>query len=168
MKINICLEGAPSLSQVCNEVKFPLTEETKQRITDLLDTLLANKNAIGVASPQIGYNDCALVYRVFPNTPPIIMINPVIVKHKDEKALAFEMCLSFPRQIYKVNRWTNITVKYQDLDGRINKWKARDFEARVIQHEMDHLIGQNWPKDAVCLSKAETDILLGPEVKPEV
>lgn len=149
------------LYEVSRPVTWPLTDEVKGVIQDLKDTLDATKHATGVAAPQIGSNVNIIIYRT-DKVKPTIMINPRIVKARDmETTPKFEMCLSFPQQIYSVKRYKNISVYFEDESGDSYVLKYRGLEARILQHETDHLIGMNIPQRGDKLDEATTLALLG-------
>ena len=70
----------------------------------------------------------------------LALINPKITRKKGRE-FDEEGCLSFPGIQADVERWIEITVTYQDLDGKEQTLKATDLLARIIQHELDHLEG---------------------------
>lgn len=69
------------------------------------------------------------------------LINPQIVKFEGGTSRDFEGCLSVPDIYGKVTRYNKIRVKALDIEGNEIRLKARDFLARVIQHEIDHING---------------------------
>ena len=108
-------------------------------LDDLIDTLDANReHCVGMAANMIGYNKCILVY-INKNEKIEYMINPTIIKCEDEY-LAKEGCLSL-EGIRETKRYNKIKVEYYN-----NKFQKRlkvfnDFEAEIIQHEIDHFSG---------------------------
>lgn len=98
----------------------------------------------GLAAPQVGIELKLLVLN--PTADPndrsqeMVLVNPKVTSRKGSEWEA-EGCLSFPGIHAEVERYTNITVSYQDLDGKPQELRAEGFLARVIQHEMDHLSG---------------------------
>lgn len=71
----------------------------------------------------------------------IALLNPQIVKFEGSITKDFEGCLSVPNIYGKIKRHSKIRVKAMDIEGKEIRFKARDFLARVIQHEIDHLNG---------------------------
>lgn len=69
------------------------------------------------------------------------LINPQIIKFEGGTSKDYEGCLSVPDIYGKVSRYNKIRVKAIDIDGNEIRFKARDFLARVIQHEIDHING---------------------------
>jgi peptide deformylase len=71
----------------------------------------------------------------------VVMINPEIIEFSKEEAIDEEGCLSIPNVIWNVKRPVNIVVKYLDLYGKQKTKKLKWYNARIVQHEMDHLDG---------------------------
>ena len=69
----------------------------------------------------------------------IVLVNPVIAKSSKIKETDEEGCLSFPGIYAEVQRPVSVKVKAQDLQGKKISLQLKDFEARVFQHEFDHL-----------------------------
>lgn len=98
-----------------------------------------NKEALGLAAPQINVNSRVIL--AYLGTKWVIMINPVIEKFSEEKNLDEEGCLSVPGEYGKVWRSTHITVNFLDEKGLKKKLSLSNLDARVVQHEVDHLDG---------------------------
>jgi peptide deformylase len=98
----------------------------------------------GLAAPQVGIDKKLLVLNPSGDKSKreeeLALVNPRILKKKGRE-WDDEGCLSFPGIRAEVERHVDITVVYQDLDGKEQSLKASGFLARVIQHEMDHLEG---------------------------
>jgi peptide deformylase len=96
---------------------------------------------VGLAAPQLGISQRLLVYRVGPDAPVIALANPEIEwASKDEEYLD-EGCLSIPGILVDVERPVHVRVRARDEHGEERVVEASGLEARVIQHEMDHLDG---------------------------
>jgi peptide deformylase len=101
---------------------------------------------VGLAAPQLGVLkrviviDCSLSQRPCRNHGRICMVNPEIISASGE-VLGREGCLSVPEWVATVPRAKTITVAYQNVLGENQTLEASGFEARVIQHEIDHLDG---------------------------
>jgi peptide deformylase len=103
--------------------------------------LMHDAMGIGLAATQVGAMHRVLVYRVEPDAPVAALENPVIEwKSKDEEN-AEEGCLSLPGVLVEVERPVHIRVKGLDERGDALWIEASGLEARVIQHEVDHLDG---------------------------
>jgi len=101
---------------------------------------------VGIAAPQLGEMlrivtvDCSLGLHPCKNHGRLLMVNPEII-YQSGKALGREGCLSVPEWVATVSRSKKVTVRYQDIHGQCHEVSATGFEARVIQHELDHLDG---------------------------
>jgi len=126
--------------------------ETLRIIEDLKDTLDTAKDpeGAGLSANQIGAAKSICIVRNFFVDPldetkelfdEKILINPKIVSRDTEKEEGWEGCLSIPDTYGKVLRSKRIKVRYQDEIGQKQSLTAKDFFARVIQHEIDHLNG---------------------------
>ena len=96
---------------------------------------------VGLAAPQLGISQRLLVYRVGPDAPLITLANPEIEWASDEREGSDEGCLSIPGVMVDVERPVHVRVRAQDEEGEPRSVEASGLEARVIQHEMDHLDG---------------------------
>jgi peptide deformylase len=96
---------------------------------------------VGLAAPQLGISQRLLVYRVGPDAPLITLANPEIEWASDEREGSDEGCLSIPGVMVDVERPVYVRVRAQDDEGKPRSVEASGLEARVIQHEMDHLDG---------------------------
>ena len=139
--LRIHLDDSPYLHQKTKDVTFPLSQDVKELIGDMKDTLCSTEYATGLAAPQVGSGLNLFVYRTDEHPAPMVMINPTIIKSADFSHGQCEMCLSYPKQIYKVVRAKRITVRFYDEFGEHYVLKYRGFEAMIIQHEVDHLLG---------------------------
>jgi peptide deformylase len=108
---------------------------------DRMTALMNDALGIGLAAPQIGVSQQLLVYRVGPEGPVIPLVNPQIEWTSDEAETAEEGCLSIPGILVEVERPVHVRVRAQDEHGDDRFVEASGLEARVIQHEVDHLNG---------------------------
>jgi peptide deformylase len=104
-------------------------------------SLMRDALGIGLAAPQIGVSQQLLVYRVGPDGPVIALVNPEIEWSSDESEPAEEGCLSIPGILVDVDRPVHVRVRARDENGDARVVEASGLEARVIQHELDHLNG---------------------------
>jgi len=118
-------------------------------IQDMIDSMRAH-NGVGISAPQIGVLKRVLVYEYIKppssrgkeaNIPLRVLINPEVVKSSKKLVIDEEGCLSFPQLYGQVERPGSVRVRAQDIDGKTKEWNATGLEARVIQHELDHLNG---------------------------
>jgi peptide deformylase len=103
--------------------------------------LMNDALGVGLAAPQIGLSQRLLVYRVGQDAPLIALINPEIEWSSGDEEVAEEGCLSIPGIAVDVDRAVHVRVRAQDETGEPRVVEASGLEARVIQHEMDHLDG---------------------------
>ena len=100
---------------------------------------------VGLAAPQVGINKKLMVYNESGDKKKwldeIVMVNPKIVEFSEAKDVEIEGCLSFPKMNGKVERSKWIKVEAQNLKGKKIKKKFKGWEARIFQHEYDHLDG---------------------------
>ena len=132
----------PTLSQKARKIS-DFGPKTQTLIDDMVETLRAAPG-VGLAAPQVN----ALIRLVViefgdeedENVPPKLytIINPEISRHSQETVMGTEGCLSIPDLIGDVERFESITVKGLNRHGQPIKIKAKDWLARILQHEIDH------------------------------
>jgi peptide deformylase len=103
--------------------------------------LMDDALGVGLAAPQLGISQRLLVYRVGPDAPVIALVNPEVEWSSDEQETAEEGCLSIPGINVDVDRALHVRVCARDEEGDERVVEASGLEARVIQHEIDHLDG---------------------------
>lgn len=115
-------------------------------VADLLDTMEVSPACVGLAAPQIGIARRVIVVDVssHPKTTvsngTIVLLDPVVVEHSGRE-VGREGCMSVPDLTANVARATQITVEGRDPSGRRVEVRTEGFEARALQHEIDHLNG---------------------------
>jgi peptide deformylase len=116
-----------------------------------MGALMNDSLGIGLAATQVGILHRLLVYRVEPDAPVNALVNPVIEFSSDDEEWAEEGCLSLPAVHVEVERAVFVRVRAMDEHGDDVVVEASGLEARVIQHEVDHLDGvlilDRTPKD---------------------
>ncbi|MGE5679655.1 MAG: peptide deformylase [Bacillota bacterium] len=135
--------------KVLKEKTRPVTDIDSSLIKVVKDMFatMHNANGIGLAANQVGVNKSLFVIDIsdvegYEKIKPVVMINPRIVLHSDEKVPMEEGCLSVPTLRAEVIRPKMIKVVYYDTDMKENSIEADELFARVIQHEYDHLQGK--------------------------
>ena len=103
--------------------------------------LMDDALGVGLAATQLGALRRLLVYRVVAGGPLAALVNPVLEWSSKEKELYEEGCLSLPRVHVDIERPVHVRVGARDEWGEAITIEASGLEARVIQHEMDHLDG---------------------------
>lgn len=137
MKLEVLKDGDPILRN--KSIPTLLNEEVVQLVKDMLETMIL-ENGIGLAAPQVGVNLRVILIRLNDGQfQP--MINPAITWYSEKRVSFEEGCLSIPGHYTEVFRPDKINVKFMDLSGKYRKWKLKGLEARVVQHEIDHLDG---------------------------
>ena len=117
----------------------PATKADIQTVRDLLDTVKANEErCVGMAANMIGVHKTILVALI--GDEYIAMINPKIVDKSKETYETEEGCLSL-NGVRTVTRHRIITVEYMDKKFKRRREIFREFEAEIIQHEIDHFSG---------------------------
>lgn len=120
----------------------------------MVDTMHAERG-VGLAAEQVGETVCMCVIDVPPEydkdekgerhnpgvAMPLVLINPEITELSKETRTGDEGCLSFPGIYVPVVRSAKIAVKFLDLQGKPQSLELREFVARAVQHEVDHLNG---------------------------
>jgi peptide deformylase len=96
---------------------------------------------VGLAAPQVGLSQRLLVYRVGHDAPLVAVVNPEIEWQSDDVEEMEEGCLSLPGVHIDVDRNIHVRVRAQDEHGDPRLIEASGLEARVLQHEIDHLNG---------------------------
>jgi peptide deformylase len=143
--------GHPVLRQVAAPVppEAILAPQIQQFIDDLFETMIEYDGA-GLAAPQVHVSQQIVVFEVegnprYPDAPAIprtVLINPKITPKTQNVEEDWEGCLSLPDLRGKVPRVTEVRVEAYDRTGKKLDYVAKGFEARVVQHECDHLIGR--------------------------
>lgn len=117
----------------------PATEEDKQVVIDLLDTLRAHiKECVGMAANMIGVNKSIIV--ISAGLGQFAMINPKIIS-KSKPYNTEEGCLSLLGGPRPCKRFDEIEVEFLDINWKSQKQKYTGWTAQIIQHECDHLEG---------------------------
>jgi len=134
----------PRLKQVSEPVDS-FDQSLRDFIADLEETRLAGPGAVGIAAPQVAHFRRIVILDLSsrpktPNHGHLVLINPEIT-HWEGFAMGREGCLSVPDYTGNVIRATQIRLKAQDADGVEHQYEMEGFEARAVQHELDHLDG---------------------------
>ena len=103
--------------------------------------IMGDALGVGLAAPQLGISQRVLVYRVGQDAPLVTLVNPELRWEADDGEPAEEGCLSIPGVHVEVERPVHVRVQAKDEFGDDRVVEASGLEARVIQHEVDHLDG---------------------------
>jgi peptide deformylase len=134
--------GNPVLEKPSEKVTV-FDEELKKLIEDMFESMYAARG-VGLAAPQIGISRrIAVVDVTFKEDPEakLVLINPEII-HKEGRHAQSEGCLSIPDFRENVSRAKVVTIRAQDVNGKVFEKTGDDLLARAFQHETDHLNGK--------------------------
>ena len=116
-------------------------DDTLRRQVARMGGIMSDAFGVGLAAPQLGVSQRLLVYRVGQDAPVIALVNPEVEWSGNEEEAAEEGCLSIPGIQVDVERPVHVRVHARDEHGEDRLVEASGLEARVIQHEIDHLDG---------------------------
>lgn len=140
----VCLPE-PVLSRPAEPVVH-VDEAARRLAEDLLDTMRGSPHSVGVAAPQIGVSKRAFCVDVSGHRKArschgeIVLFDPVVLRSGPTE-VGREGCMSVPDLTGDVPRALELVVRGRDVDGREVTIEADAFEARALQHELDHLDG---------------------------
>ena len=120
----------------------------KELIQDMF-AIMKDKGAVGVAAPQIGVSKQVIVFgtayakcrKPEVEIPDTVLINPALKILSETKESGYEGCLNTGELMGQVPRATEIEYSGYDIDGNLIKKRVTGLEARILQHEVDHLKG---------------------------
>jgi peptide deformylase len=116
-------------------------DETLRNQVARMAGIMRDAFGVGLAAPQLGISQRVLVYRVGPDAPVIALVNPEVEWRGDDSEPMEEGCLSIPGIEVDVDRSVHVRIRAHDEHGDERMVEASGLEARVIQHEIDHLDG---------------------------
>ncbi|MEY2342575.1 peptide deformylase [Acidithiobacillus sp. IBUN Pt1247-S3] len=127
---------------------LPVTEfddELRSFVADLTETMYAGPGGVGIAAPQVNRLQRIVIVDVRPKLGDdchglMVLINPELVGWEG-MAVGREGCMSVPDFTGNVIRAERVQLQAQDGEGRERVYECEGFEARAVQHEMDHLDG---------------------------
>jgi peptide deformylase len=131
--------GDPVLKSVASPVREfgpGLRSEVERMVGIMRDAM-----GVGLAATQVGVLRRLLVFQAGPDSEPTALVNPQVEWLSDEVVVAEEGCLSLPRVSMDVERALHARFSGLDADGEPVRIEASGLEARVLQHEIDHLDG---------------------------
>ena len=147
--LKIAKMGHPILLQKAKKVDDPTDPKIKTLVNDMLETLDDLGNGVGLAAPQVHVSLQVVIFETASNDGKevnlITLINTKIDVLTKETSIDWEGCLSVPGLRGQVIRPNKIKYSGLDLKGNIIETIAEGFNARVVQHECDHLFGILYP-----------------------
>ena len=147
--LKIAKMGHPILLQKAKKVDDPTDPIIKTLVNDMLETLDDLGNGVGLAAPQVHVSLQVVIFETASDDGKevnlITLINPKIDVLTEETSIDWEGCLSVPGLRGQVTRPNKIKYSGLDLKGNKIETIAEGFNARVVQHECDHLFGILYP-----------------------
>jgi peptide deformylase len=148
VKLPILLYGHPILRKKGEKIT-EITDEIRQLVSDMIETMDEGGRGIGLAAQQVGRALKLFVLRRYVDGPdgkwtvsdPIVYINPKILAVSKETGIVEEGCLSIPNVLLPVERPVKIKIESTRLDGSKVVEEVEGMNARVILHENDHING---------------------------
>ena len=142
--MEILLVPHPILRQKANKLKSISKEDIK--IANHMMEVMMNAPGVGLAANQIGIlkQIVTINFEDKENNKKAnyILFNPSIIQYSEETTVMEEGCLSLPEQYADVERPKEIILEYMDENEKIIKKQIDGYEARILQHEIDHLSGK--------------------------
>jgi peptide deformylase len=143
----VLLYPHPVLKERCRPLEVASDRELVRRVAaDLLDTMRSHPRCVGLAAPQIGAPVRLVAVDVSGHPKAagshglLVLVNPAVVRAEGDE-LGREGCLSVPDLTANVRRATLVGIEALSAEGEQISIEASGFEARVLQHELDHLDG---------------------------
>lgn len=143
----------PILRRKANKISNFSDKKLQTLIDDMVETMFA-ANGVGLAAPQVAESIRLLIVHLPDKDEEdreeygehagktYIVANPKIIKASREMVAGVEGCLSLPGLLGEVDRHESVVITGQDRHGKDFRIKAKDWLARVFQHEIDHLDGR--------------------------
>ncbi len=133
-------------NEILRTVSKPVKSVTPELRTFALEMIktMERENGVGLAAPQVGRNIRVVICMFNPgekNEVTVPMVNPEFLELSEEIVDGEEGCLSLPGIWGKVPRARRVLLRFLNLKNQSQTLELHDFNARVIQHEMDHING---------------------------
>jgi peptide deformylase len=116
-------------------------DEDLRRLTERMKALMHDANGVGLAANQVGVVRRVFVFRHGDDEEPVAAVNPRIVDASEGREADDEGCLSLQRVLVPVERHVTLILEAQDTSGAAIRLELTGLDARVVQHELDHLDG---------------------------
>jgi peptide deformylase len=118
-------------------------DESVAALVERMSRLMEEARGVGLAAPQLGILRRILVYQAAEEAPVSALVNPRLVSSTDERTVEEEGCLSLGAAtiVVEVERPLGVTIEATTPAGEPVRIEAEGLEARVLQHELDHLDG---------------------------
>lgn len=131
----------PVLRMQAREVET--LDEAVKALVERMSRLMTEARGVGLAAPQLGILRRVLVYQTAEDDPVTALVNPRVISSSEEREPDDEGCLSLggASVVVPVERSLEVTVEASSPAGESVRIEAEGLEARVLQHELDHLDG---------------------------
>ncbi len=170
----IARAGEPVLRQKTENIPVNEIPSFANTVADMLETFHSLGERVGLAAPQVFIAKSLMIYRIPELTHPRYVVNgkapkpvplaayfnPTWKPINEEKVNGWEACVSIPGIMAKVMRYNHIEFSYYNLQGELQTKNISGFEARVVQHEVDHLEATLFTDKADPLTLSFEDIQL--------
>jgi len=134
-------EGHPALRQKARPAAG-LSRAELTKLDRLMRATLEKSGGVGLAAPQVGLPLRVVLVQLQDEAKTVITcVDPVLELKSPSLVDGYEGCLSIPGLGGKVRRHESIQVRCRSLEGRVKIYESSGFEARIFQHELDHLDG---------------------------
>lgn len=141
---NILLVPHPKLRAKAETINKISEKEIK--IAEKMIEIMKKAPGVGLAANQIGILKKIITVHIFNEEKKInktyALFNPIIKSYSKETIVMEEGCLSFPKQFIDIERPSSIEIEYLDQNNHLIKEEKEGYEARILQHEVDHLYGK--------------------------
>jgi peptide deformylase len=116
-------------------------DDDLRRLVQRMRSLMVDANGVGLAGNQVGVLRRVFVFRAGEEDEVVAAVNPRILEPSEERASDDEGCLSLQKVLVPVERHESLTLEAEDAEGALLRLQLSGLEARVVQHELDHLDG---------------------------
>lgn len=127
-------------------IRLKTVKEEDIKIANQMMEVMIKAPGVGLAANQVGILKQIITInfedKENDKRANYILFNPSIIEYSEEKVIMEEGCLSIPKQFADIERPENITIEYLNEKNEKIKEKKQGYEARILQHEIDHLYGR--------------------------
>lgn len=141
MILPVRLYTDPILHKVCKPVENFDDPSLEILVQNMIETMKAY-NGVGLAAPQVGQDLQLAILHTENRTKITAIVNPAIIKRAKEKDKQLEGCLSSPGVSFAMKRFKDVVVEGKNLLGEKVEYYFTEYDARIVQHEIDHLQGK--------------------------
>lgn len=144
----------PILHKKCEPVT--VIDDALVELAGKMLVIMRKNRGVGLSANQIGVDKQFCVVNLDGGKTQLAMINPKIIEHSKKRILLYEGCLSAPKIFPPSKRYDRVVVQFQDFQGEVVTYEMTDMDARIIQHEIDHLNGKTVVDNYIKLPKEFT------------